>query len=91
MGLSFWSVGQSFNRGNFLAPGLRGQDETGIDRLSVHEHGACPAFTDAAPFLRTGQPEVFPQDLKKRGGGLDLKFIILAVYPYRYGLHIISS
>jgi hypothetical protein len=41
-----------------------GQIDTGINRLTIHQYGACAALSHGAPLLHAGQSQLFPQYFK---------------------------
>jgi hypothetical protein len=54
---------QSFYGQNFPVPDFDGEGQTGGNGLSIQQNGAGAAVPDAAPFLGSGQTEVFPEDM----------------------------
>ncbi len=42
------------------------QHETGKHRLPIEQYGAGAAFPELTAVLRSGQPQIFAQDLQKR-------------------------
>ena len=57
---------------NVAALILDGQRETGVDPLTVHQHGACPACSLIAAFLRAGQMKIVAHEIEQRGADIRL-------------------
>src|SRR5208282_3523082 len=51
----------ALDRRDGAAVGLRREDEAGVHRPAIEEHGAGAALSGAAAFLRAGEADVFAQ------------------------------
>ena len=57
--------GETFNGGDRRAVSLQDRHQAGVDELAIHQHGAGAALAFAAPFLGSGEAEVFAQHVEQ--------------------------
>ena len=58
--------GQPFDRADVPAIRGRGQNQTGQNRLAVHQHRARAALADPAPVLGPGQLQILAQHVEQQ-------------------------
>src|SRR5262245_47598927 len=56
---------ETFNRRHARAVHMSGRHKTRVDRRAVHQHGARPTLTFAAPLFRSGQPAILAEDIEQ--------------------------
>ena len=71
---------EALNGGDFVAIMLDREGKAGIDPLAVYNDRTRTALAVIATLLRSGQAQVFPQGIEKRGAGIEVQLMLDPVY-----------
>ena len=74
------AVGEPFNRGDLVAFVHDGEAETAVNSSAVDQNGAGAALPVIAALLRSGELEMFPQQIEKRGPRIHFQTAVSPVY-----------
>jgi hypothetical protein len=78
-GMKGFPSSKSFDRLNLSPFNLGSQDQTGMDRRSINENRAGPAFPDSATLLRSGEAQFLSKHPDERPVRRRLHFYPFAI------------